>query len=312
MGNREFGRILRSLDRMSPQQRGALTRMLRQMAHSAEDALGEPEECPHCESVEFVRWGHARGCQRWRCRDCSRTFTAATGTRAEGLRHRRAWPEFAAALMEGATLREMAKRCGIHRNTAHRWRQRFLEGLVAIQPEVAGIVEVDETYVLRSAKGQPAVRKAMGRPPRKRGGKARRRGLSREQVPILMAQDRAGRLVCQVSDTFGASKVELALEEVMAHDAILCSDGHTAYVKAALDLQVEHQRVNHSAGQRVRGPFHVQNVNGAHSAFKRWLRRFNGVSTARLPLYVAWFARITRDSRQLSSPNRVLELALHS
>lgn len=37
---------------------------------------------------------------------------------------------------------------------------------------------------------------------------------------------------------------------------------------------------------------HIQNANNLHSRFKDWLRRFNGVSTTRLPLYVAWFNRI--------------------
>ena len=53
---------------------------------------------------------------------------------------------------------------------------------------LAGIVEADETFVLESRKGE----RKLDRKPRRRGGKARKRGLSREQVPILVAADRAG------------------------------------------------------------------------------------------------------------------------
>ncbi len=50
-----------------------------------------------------------------------------------------------------------------------------------------GIVEMDETYFLYSEKGQ---RKIKGRKPRKRGGSAKKRGISNEQVCVLVARDR--------------------------------------------------------------------------------------------------------------------------
>jgi hypothetical protein len=94
--------------------------------------------------------------------------------------------------------------------------------------------------------------------------------------------------------------------------SILCTDGHRAYVSAAKAMAIQHEQMVHARGRRVRGPFHIQNVNGLHSQFKGWLRRFNGVSTMRLPLYVAWFARIERDCREVESANEVLEVMLRA
>lgn len=51
------------------------------------------------------------------------------------------------------------------------------------------MAEADQTYFLRSAKGQ---RHELLRKARKRGGKASKQGLSREQVPVLVARDRSG------------------------------------------------------------------------------------------------------------------------
>lgn len=46
-----------------------------------------PEACPRCGSLRFKRDGHDRnGVQRYRCLDCRRTFTPATGT-ISGTRH---------------------------------------------------------------------------------------------------------------------------------------------------------------------------------------------------------------------------------
>lgn len=310
MGRREFARLIRSLERLSPQQRGSLIRVLRKTSWNLNDVFGEHVHCPHCESSEFMKWGKVRGVQRWRCKECDRTFSTLTGTPVERLRRREVWNEFAQATIDGLPLELAAGRCGIHRNTAHRWRQRFLQGFIQLQPELNGIVEADETYLLRSAKGQPKVRQAMRRPARERGGKARKRGLSKEQVPILMVQDRLGHVLTTVSDPFNKHTVGEALAGKIPSDAILCTDGHPVYVSAARDLEVQHERIVHRTGKRKRGPFHVQNVNNTHSAFKQWMKRFNGVSTARLPLYVAWYTRIDRESGYLISPKHVLQGAL--
>nr|WP_297180563.1 transposase [uncultured Agathobaculum sp.] len=36
--------------------------------------------CPHCGKKHIVRFGKARGKQRFRCKDCNRTFTPYTKT----------------------------------------------------------------------------------------------------------------------------------------------------------------------------------------------------------------------------------------
>ena len=85
-----------------------------------------------------------------------------------------------------------------------------------------GIVEADETYVLESRKGG----RGLGRKARRRGGKAKKRGLSREQVPVLMAADRSGTTVSAVLPRVDVAALTAALDPVVAKDALLVSDGH--------------------------------------------------------------------------------------
>jgi hypothetical protein len=42
--------------------------------------------------------------------------------------------------------------------------------------------------------------------------------------------------------------------------------------------------------------FHIQNVNAFHSRLKKWIRRFNGVSTKYLDNYLAWHLFLDRLS----------------
>jgi transposase-like protein len=146
--------------------------------------------CPHCGQAEIVRWGTSSGLPRYRCKACARTFNALTKTPLARLRMREKWTTQAGAMIEGVSVAKAARRCGVHYTTAFRWRHRFLEALSGDKPKtLAGIVESDETFVLESYKGK---RSGMPRKSRKRGGSAAKRGLSVEQIPVIVARDRQG------------------------------------------------------------------------------------------------------------------------
>ena len=87
------------------------------------------------------------------------------------------------------TVRKAATSVGLDPTTSFRWRHRFLTWLKLDRPPVLqGITEADETYLLESNKGS----RKLDRKPRKRGGRATKRGLSKEQICILIARDRSG------------------------------------------------------------------------------------------------------------------------
>jgi hypothetical protein len=95
---------------------------------------------------------------------------------------------------------------------------------------------------------------------------------------------------------------------VIERDIVLVTDGHPAYRAFAREASITHHAVNLSAGVRVAGTLHVQNVNAYHSRFKEWLRRFHGVATRYLPNYLGW--RWAVDAERISSPEMLLRSAL--
>ena len=111
-----------------------------------------------------------------------------------------------------------------------------------------GIVEADETYVLESRKGA----RGLGRKARRRGGKAKKRGLSREQVPVLMAADRSG-TISAVLPRVDAAALTAALDPVVA-DALL--------VRRRRELPTLRRRAFNCSD------LHVQTVNSRHSRLK--------------------------------------------
>ena len=139
--------------------------------------------------------------------------------------------------------------------------------------------------VLESRKGA----RGLGRKARRRGGKAKKRGLSREQVPVLMAADRSGTTVSAVLPRVDAAALAAALDPVVAKDALLVSDGGASYPPCAAALGVSHEALNRSMGERVRGDLHVQTVNSRHSRLKDFLRPRRGIATRYLDNYLSWF-----------------------
>ena len=135
------------------------------------ERLGTPVGCPHCAGTEVVRFGHANGRQRYRCKSCGRTFVALTGTPLMRLREPDKLLAYAACMSEGMTIRASAREVGLTLDRSFRWRHKFLSWIADQKPQgLTGLVEADETFFPKSYKGQ---RQEMPRPPRKRGAAAR-------------------------------------------------------------------------------------------------------------------------------------------
>lgn len=268
--------------------------------------LGVDDErrCPHCGTGGAVSRGKARGLRRFRCKGCGKTFGALTGTALSGLHHKERWLAFGEALAKGETIKASAERCGIAPSTAHRWRHRFLAAVKQAPDRLAGIVEADETFVLESRKGE----RKLDRKARRRGGKARKRGLSREQVPILVAADRTGGTLSHTLPALNADNVKDMLEPVVAPDALLVSDANRCYPPVAAALDIRHESVNASAGERVRGAVHIQTVNSRHSQIKSFLRGYRGIATKYLDSYLRWFHLIQLGDQP--SPRACLKAAM--
>ncbi len=280
MDHERFRDWLSHVDGLTPAQReevmAALSGRPEGAASLAAIELGvdEARRCPHCGSGGAVSRGKARGLRRYRCKACGKTFGALTGTPLSGLHRKERWLSFGKALAQGETVRASARRCGIAPSTAFRWRHRFLEAVRQAPDRLGGIVEADETFVLESRKGD----RKLDRKPRRRGGKAGKRGISREQVPVLVAADRGGATLSRTLPTVNADSLKEALEPVIAPDALLVSDASRCYPPAAA-ARLRHETVNLSAGERVRGALHIQTVNSRHSQLKGFLRRYRGIAT---------------------------------
>ena len=276
-----------------------------------EERLQTLRMCPHCWGMQVMRNGFAGGLQRYRCRDCARSFNALAGTPLARLRYRARWLRQTQALVDGLSIAKAAQQLAVARSTAFRWCHRFLALPQHVKAaRVEGIVEAYETCLLKSFKGQRARRGELGRPPRARGGRATQRGMSEEHDMVLVVRDRSGACTDQVVQALDTAHLAAVLEPVLAADAALCTDGSGALAAAARHIGVEHHAIDVSAGRHAIGPWHINNVNGHHSILKTWLRRFNGVASSDLRHYLGWFRVLDRFRHPGLTPSAMLALAV--
>jgi transposase-like protein len=291
MEREAFQAWLAEADGLTARQREEAARVLAEPASLAavlallEARVDEARRCPHCAVEGAVIRGRSNGLRRYCCRGCGKTFNALTGTPLARLRKKELWAAFAEGLGEGDTVKGAAVRCGVAATTSFRWRHRFLAAIKGGGSKLKGIVEADETYVLTSRKGA----KKLDRKPRKRGGVAQKRGLSKEQVPILVAADRSGTTLTHVLPDTTAATIGAHLEADIEPDALLVTDGAPFFPPCARSLGLSHQPLDQKAGQRRRGELHLNTVNSRHERLKTFLRGRRGIATRYLGSYLAWY-----------------------
>lgn len=310
----DFQALIEQLGDLSEVQRSALIAALKDKG-AANDVIALIETrfavapvCGHCKSEAFSSWGVASRLRRYKCKCCSRTFNALTGTPLAQLHRREAWLEYACALVDGVSLRKAAERCGIHLETSFRWRHRFLASAKTAKAKaVTGIVEADETFIRKSAKGS---KKITGRRPRKRGGTAKKKGLSTDDYDaVLIVRDRHGETTDALLPDLEGRTFAAVLRPVVAKDALLVSDGRAAYGQFADAANILHITINASEGRHTFGTYHIQNVNAYTSRLKAWMARFKGVASTYLASYLGWRRMIEREGDRIT-PRHCIAAAL--
>lgn len=293
--------------------------------------LSRNGKCPHCGGDRIVRRGRdGAGRQRFRCLrvddtlGCGRTFNALSGTAFARMRKPELWSRYATHLSRGTSLTRIvaAADMPISRLTAWRWRHRLL---AALGPKdavrLAGIVEVDETFFLRSFKGHRGWKRGSppeNRPPRYRGSGALLPGISWQQVPVLTGVDRDDRHVNVVLEKRSKDQVIEGLGGLIDAESVLCTDDFSAYRTLAAKVGADHhvfstpkddwlkKAVGHAP--RRKGALGLGRVNAHHEAMKTLVnRRLRAVSTRYLPNYLVM---LRLERRPGTPPRNMLEAAL--
>lgn len=296
-----FGSIIELISRLGYDEKERLVLTIQNMQSNStqgnakliselrEKKFSEGFTCPHCRGSHVVRFGKFKGRQRYRCKDCTKTFSDLTATPLARTRYPNKWIRFIDCMLQGLPLRKSAEILDVSHVTLFYWRHKLLTALRQMDiPAFKGILEADETYFLYSEKGKRGI---TYRKPRKRGGVAKFRGISHEQVCVLVARDRDKNTVSKVScrGRISIKQVDKLIGSKVSESNILCSDAWRSYSIFARQNGLEHHRIKSTEEHVKKGIYHIQNVNSFHKRLKDWMEHFCGVASKYLDNYLAWF-----------------------
>ena len=208
------------------------------------EKLGVNSTCPKCGSSIVVKNGkRSNGIQRYLCSECNNRFTLFTETILEKTRwHWDVWIKVLELTLNNYSIEKTVNvlekdyHCtGIDPKTVWLWRLKLIHAMAAYpMPKLAGVIQVDETFIRESQKGSHNLYNTIkneSRKPRYGRVPSTLGSLGPEFATVTTAIDNRGYCVCKVS---GLGRLTYAqfiglFEPHFETVSYLCSDGNRTY-----------------------------------------------------------------------------------
>ena len=275
-------------------------------------------DCPYCGAKAdlgcIVKNGWHRGAQRYKCKSCNTKFVSTTNTAFSRTRKSAdTWRKFIEMTIAQKSLAECAEECGICIQTAFNWRHKILNAFVVNQESVkmTGRVEVDDTFFSVSFKGNH-FKGSFGKRKRRIGegngiprdsykrGSDNKSKVQAKACVMCMVQNENKSFYASVPG-IGPANAEMLQATVGKHivkeSARVFSDNAKDTIRFFENNEYEYRSFasnisenRHDHKPEIDGDEHIQNVNSMHTRLRKFLKKYNGVSTKYLGNYVAFFA----------------------
>lgn len=260
--------------------------------------------CHYCKSENCIKFGTTQNKQRYRCKDCGKTFILDKVSTQIILTAKERKKLINQLLKNNKiTIANIEDNCNLskHRLTLYFWRHKIFSEIAKFQDEIVleGQIQIDETYFSVSYKGNYKNSEfKLPRPARKRSNDLDIRGLSGEKIAVLTAIDETGKsLAIPICTGRPSSQIIYnSLKNHLKKGSVLITDSASCYNKIAKKLNLKLIKIpSNKHSTEIEGiVYHINTINNYHKRLKNYMSSFNGVSSKFLYEYTNWFAFIDR------------------
>ncbi|MCT4615163.1 MAG: IS1595 family transposase [Marinifilaceae bacterium] len=229
-------------------------------------------KCPYCSSKILIKWGKRSDLQRYKCKNCKKTFNSLTNTPLARLKRKGHWLDYANCLKRGLSIRKAAEECDIHKNTSFRWRHRFLENSKFIKAKkLGGIVEKTHIKLKESFKGSRDKVRIESK---------------RKDVFVLYGIDRNNNIHDITNKGFSSNIINKYYKNIILENSLILSDRKNQFTKFSKDANLKH---THFTENKDKLSYNEKSETYKYQ-FMEWLnKKLRGVATKYLENYVSWF-----------------------
>ena len=239
--------------------------------------------CPRCGTTN-VQEGIKHPTMTHRCRECPKRpmFSMKTGTLMEGSKLGYQTWAFAVYLvttnLKGVSSMKLHRDLGVSQKTAWHLAHRIRDAWKADNPATfCGPVEADETYIGGKRKNMPKSKRVA----------LSGRGAVGKAIVVGTKDRETNKIAARAVENTDGATFKGFIGENTAPGATVFTDEASAYQGMPFD----HEAVNHSAGEYVRGMAHTNGIESFWAMLKRGYQgTFHHFSEKHLDRYVTEFA----------------------
>lgn len=246
--------------------------------------------CPYCKSEKVSKKTEKEQRDRWQCSLCRKSFSVTVGTIFHNSHvDLQRWFLLISLMFsakKGLSAMQAARDLEMRRPTVWSMMHRIRAAMVDDGRFLAGVVEMDETYI----GGKP--RKSNYKDPDDKGSP---RGRGTDKAPVVGAVERGGRVKAKAvkkEEMTAADMVRLVKAMMDTKNTVLNTDEYSGY--NGMNSHVIHRTISHAHGYSRRdlfsgqwGNIHTNTIEGFWAIVKRAVYgQFHHVSKKYLPLYL--------------------------
>ncbi|MDB2124938.1 IS1 family transposase [Clostridium paraputrificum] len=247
-------------------------------------------ECPHCRSENIIKFGFYKNVQRYRCKECGKTFSNKTNTSFYySKKNSETWVKYIELMLQRKTLNECSKELGISLPTAFYWRHKILFSLVKVKEteKLENNIHISKILIRENFKGERQIRNK-----------------ERKNVWNVIAMD-SGENIISRPISIGIWNTEnfnkLFYEKI----------DKNAYINAYLDRYLDAIAKKHNGSDKSRINIELSEVlKNYNKTFKNFLKGYRGVATKYLVHYL-YLVNIFVITFEISSLDLIYSLNIY-